>query len=244
MWLGYALIANAEETQITLSGFAEGALPIVSIRQNERTRDLALPLEFMNEIGDTYEEVHVEDLNGDGQNEVVFQLPRGGANSCVKVLNYDRRDDKLIELVFRKGGLCNYTITSGQIISSYRNRAKWIDDVYEIKHGVANLILSDESEDLGQKVRTLFENDGVVKFLVTDSPHVDDRVPITATVITPKARIYLSPENAAPTKKYLIAGDEVSILGFETSQWVNIRFQGNSITEGWLKSGDVKSDYF
>jgi hypothetical protein len=201
-------------------------------------------VEFINEIDGAYEDVHVEDLNGDGQSEVIFQLPHGSVNSCVKVLNYDKRADKLVELVFKKGGLCNYTITSGQVISSYRDQATWIDDMYQITEGVTTLILSDEIYDLGLKERTLFENDRVIKFLVTDGDNVANRTPITATVNKPKAHIYLSPENATPTKKYLIAGDEVSILGFDTNSWVKVRFQGTSITEGWLKSEDVKSNYF
>jgi len=55
-----------------------------------------------------------------------------------------------------------------------------------------------------------------------------------------KIKVYLSssPQNA-PTKMYLIKGDEVEIIE-EKDEWLKIRYYGKKTIEGWIKKSDVE----
>lgn len=217
----------------------------LSVFEEKRSYSLSLPIDFMREIYGAYDNVDIRDLNGDGIGEVVFRLAGGGVNSCSKVLHYSDSDRSLKELIFGKGGLCNFKIQHGYVISSYNDGAAWGEDVYTVKGGRADIRISDLCVGCGEVRRKQYRPDGsFIRLLVSDNVDFEKRAPLIGSVISLRAAIFSAPDTGQPTKKYLIHGDKVALVGFESSRnedWVEFRFSGSTTTEGWLKCSDVDS---
>lgn len=216
-----------------------------SVAAQGKSYGLSLPKNFMREIEGVYDGVDIEDLTGDGIGEVIFHLVGKGVNYCSRVLHYTDSDRSLSELVFSKAGLCNFKVQHGYIVSSYKDGAAWVEDVYVVKGGKSDIRISDRCVGCGEVERKKYRSDGsFAKLLVTDNVDFEKRVPLVVNVLSLQARIYSSPDDEQPTKKYLVRGDRVTLLGFESARgedWVEFRFSGNETTEGWLKCKDVGS---
>ena len=233
--------------------YASGSLPILeveshfplklSVFEQGKSYGLSPPGDFMREIEDVYEDVHVEDLTGDGVGEVVFNLGGGRVNACSRVLHYTDSDRSLSELMFSGGGLCDFKIRHGYVISSYKDGAVWAEDVYVVKGGKAYIKISDRCVGCGEIVRKEYLPDGsFVRLLVSDEVDFEKRTPLIAKVASLQAWIFSSLGAAQPTRKYLIRGDEVTILGggkARGEEWIEFRFSGSTTTEGWLKCSDL-----
>lgn len=215
----------------------------LSILTKGRSYDLPPPAGFMNEIDGAYDSVSVEDLTGDGVREVIFRLSGAGGNYCSRVLYYDDSNFSLKEMNFQNGDLCNFRVQPGLIISAYKDSAAWVEDVYEIKNGKANIKVSDRCVGCGDVSRKEYRLDGsFVRFLVSDDADFTKRMPLEANVISPRARIFSSPESEMPTEKYLVRGDKVTLLSFDSmhdGDWVEVRFSGKKTVEGWLRRSDI-----
>lgn len=216
----------------------------LSVFEQGKIYDLLLPKDFMHEIEGAYNGVDIIDLSGDGVGEVIFRLAGGGVNSCSRVLQYTNHEHSLSELVF-KGGLCNFKVRNGYVISSFRDEAVWSEDVYAVKNGKTNIVISDRCVGCGEVNRKKYLPDGsIVKMLVSDSIDFEKRTPLTGSVAPPRAWIFSSPDARQQTKKYLIRGDKVTLLGFYNAHgedWIEFRFSGRSTTEGWLRCSDIES---
>lgn len=215
--------------------------PIISIHHDGASTALPLPAEFMDEIAGVYDHVDGQDFDSDGVAEVVFHMASKSVNACVRVLRYDFHNKKLVELGFQKG-LCNFKIEHGFVVSSYREGAVWVEDVYKLDGGKALLKISDSCVGCGEVRRKVFNiNGSVTQELVTDSVDFNERVPKTATVAALQARIYSSPGAKYITKKYLVRDDVVTILSSDEQDlnWVRVRYSGALTTEGWVQAPDL-----
>ncbi|MGF6098836.1 hypothetical protein [Pseudomonas sp. 18175] len=233
--------------------FGATSLPILAIQDGTPIKlavfergvflSLAVPDAFMREVEGLYEEVYLKDLTGDGIAEFVFRLGGEGVNSCSRVLRYYREGRSLSELEFGRGGLCNFKVARNYIVSSYRDGASWNEDVYEIKDGAVRIKLSDRCIGCGEVNRLEYHPGGLLKrSLVSDDGDFEKRAVLTANVISNKANIYSSPAGTHSTQKYLMQGDKVTLLGFHISnneRWMEFRFEGAVVTEGWLRCGDT-----
>lgn len=217
----------------------------VSVSEQGKSYGLSLPIDFMREIEGVYDSVSIKDLTGDGIGEVIFHLAVKGVNSCSKVLHYIDSDRSLVELVFSKGNLCNFKMQHGYVVSSYKDGAAWGEDIYVVKGGKAEIKISDRCVGCGEVRRKKYRPDGsFVRLLVSDNVDFEKRVPLVVNVVSFRAMIFSSPDAEQPTKKYLVRGDKVTLLGFENARgedWIEFRFSGNITTEGWLKCSDVES---
>ncbi|WP_166359589.1 hypothetical protein [Pseudomonas akapageensis] len=209
------------------------------------SQSLSLPADFMHEIEGVYNDVYIEDISGSGVGEVVFRLAGSDVNSCSRILYYSKAERSLKELVFDKGGLCNFRVQHGYVVSSYREGAAWNENVYKINDGKVSPIISDSCIGCGEVQRKEHRQDGsFVRILVSDNADFEKRTPLTADVVASRAEIFSSPEAAQPTKKYLVRGNKVVLLNFNQSRsgetWVEFRYSGIGTVEGWLKCSDLE----
>jgi hypothetical protein len=198
----------------------------------------------MRQIEGIYSNVYIEDLDGDGIGEVIFRLEGDSINICYKVLQYRAASNSLDELIFDDGALCNFRIGGDYITSSYRDGSTWSEYLYHIRDGVVKLEILDSCVGCGEIKREVYHPDGsITRLLVSDNVDHERRTPLSATVSSFKAVIFSSPEAARYTKKYLVQGDEVTLLDFfkddDGSDWIEFRFSGVAVTEGWLKCSDL-----
>ncbi|WP_128870392.1 hypothetical protein [Pseudomonas sp. VI4.1] len=203
---------------------------------------LSLPDDFMKEVEGVYGDVYIEDLSGDGVGEVVFRLDGGGVNACSKVLYYKAADRTLAELDFGDGALCNFKVRHGYVVSSYRDGAVWKENIYRIQGGVVKHYISDGCVGCGEVKRKVYKSDGsFTRLLVSDDVDFERRVPLITKISSLRADIFTLPGMSKKTSKYLVQGDEVTLLDFfkDDEDWVEFRFSGAVTTEGWLRCSDL-----
>lgn len=223
----------------------ESELPVrISVYEDGKHYPLVLPADFMDEVIELYDEMYLVDLTGDGVGEVVFRLETNGVNVCSRVLRYIEGNRSLVELSFNGGYLCNFKISNGYLVSAYRDGAIWNEEFYSVGGTKAILNISDGCVGCGEIKRKIYQPDGsFVRSLVADAVDFEKRIPLTAKVSSPRAKIFKSPEVSQSTKQYLVQGDEVMFLDFESvghgDGWVEFRFVGVVTTEGWLRCSDV-----
>lgn len=215
----------------------------VSVSEKGRSYDLPLPIKFMHEVEGVYDSVYIKDLTGNGVGEIIFREAGGGGNSCSRVLYFSGNDRSLSELIFNGGGLCNFKVQHGYLVSSYRDGAAWGEDIYILQAEKALIKISDRCVGCGEVRRKEYHPDGsFVRLLVSDNIDFEKRAPLIANVASLRAWIFSSPGAEQPTNKYLVRGDKLTLLGFDHARgedWIEFRFSGNTITEGWLKCSDV-----
>ncbi|WP_146013210.1 MULTISPECIES: hypothetical protein [unclassified Pseudomonas] len=206
---------------------------------------LLVPGDFLREIEAVYDDVHIEDITGDGVGEVVFHLAGDGVNFCSRVLRYESSDHSLKELVFNQGGLCDFKLRGGYIISSYKDGGTWVEDIYIAEGGQVNIKMSDRCVGCGEVSRVVYPFAGSpIRSLVSDDMNFEKRTELVSTVESIQARIFSSPAATKSTQKYLIRGDRITFLGFYSNDgedWVEFRFSGGVTTEGWLRCSDLVS---
>lgn len=240
----YSSLINAESSLPVLK--IDGRKPLaISVDIQGRSHPLTLPPEFLKETEDLYGDAYIRDLNGDGIGEVIFPLEGGSVNNCSKVLQYRVVDNSLSELAFKEGSLCNFKVGQGYVTSSYRDGSVWKEYIYRFREGLAEIEVIDSCVGCGEIKREVHNTDGAIaRFLVSDNVDFRLRVPLTSSVSSSKATIFLSPEASKKTKKYLVDGDKIALLDFikddEGEGWVKFRYVGIVVTEGWVKCTDLK----
>jgi hypothetical protein len=206
----------------------------------------SLPADFMSQVDGLYSDVHIDDLNGDGEWELVFDLVGSDVNHCSKVLHYNENDHSFSEWLFKGGGLCNPISRGAFLISSYRDGASWTEDVYIMKDGKPDLHITDSCVGCYEVRRKMYvPGKQPVKVLVTDDVEFERRIPLKASVTSLRAKVFSFPDSSWPTKKYLIRGDKITLIDFDKSKdgqyWAEFRFIGANVTTvGWLKYSDLE----
>ncbi|BCD88655.1 hypothetical protein PSm6_50620 [Pseudomonas solani] len=248
----FALICSSgaanSDSQILLD--VESVSPLtLSVMQAGRKMSVIVPLAVVKDTEDIYTSVTLDDIDGDGVDEVVMTIPAGGGvNSCSKVFRYDLKGNALSEVVFSEGSICNYRKEDGYLISSYRGGSAWVEDIYKFERGVFGLAFKDACIGCGYISRRAFDFDGVVSdYLVSDSEDFKGRTPIVGTVLSRRAFVYSEPFVQQLSKKYLVQDDKYLVRSFSKNtygSWVKVRYKGKVVTEGWLRCSDVESCAF
>lgn len=223
----------------------ESVFPLtLSVLDRGVSYGLSMPSNFMTDIEGVYNDVHIEDLTSDGVGEVVFSLAGDGVNTCSRVLRYNSDGRSLSELFFNRSGICNFKTRNKYIVSSYKDGAAWVEDFYVAKGNRMDIKASDRCVGCGEISRTEYRSDGSsIRYLVSDDIDFEKRAPLVTDVVSFKAKIFTAPGVTQSTKKYLMRGDRVTLLGFDSvrgEDWVEFRFLGRgATTEGWLKCSDI-----
>jgi hypothetical protein len=216
----------------------------VSVTFQGESYPLTLPDGFMKEVEGVYDDVYIEDLNGDGVGEVVFRMGGGDLNNCSKVLYYKAAERSLAEMDFGDGPLCNFQIRHDYIVSSFKDGAAWKENVYRVQNGKVKYYISDSCVGCGEIKRKIYNSDGsFIRLLVSDDVDFERRVPLSTEVSSLRAEIFNLPELSKKTNKYLIQGDSITLLDFfksDDEDWVEFRFSGVVTTEGWLRCRDLQ----
>jgi hypothetical protein len=239
--------AQATENPPSVILKVESKSPLqVSALIQGRLYKLSLPVGFMSQVDGLYSDVYVDDLNGNGKRELVFDLIGSDVNHCSKVLHYNENDRSFSEWLFKGGGLCNPISRGRFLISSYRDGASWTEDVYTLKNGKPEIHITDSCVGCSEVRRKMYTpGKQPVKVLVSDHIEFERRIPLTASITSPRARVFSSPDSNWPTKKYLIRGDEITLVEFDKSEdgedWAEFKFIGTDVaTDGWVKYSDLE----
>jgi hypothetical protein len=216
----------------------------VSLLERGVTHKLSISKSIHDEIDEIYTDFHLQDLNGDGVHEVVATLDdRGGVNQCSKAYIVNLTDYSLDNLVFGNGPLCNHKVDQEYLISSYRDGAIWKQDIYKVEGRATQIVFADSCIGCGEVVRKKYDLDGgYFQYLAHDSRDFKERHPIFAMVSSMRAEVFSSP--GVLSGKYLTRGDKVVVVQVDDLSldipWIKFRFEGEVITDGWIKCGDIE----
>lgn len=208
------------------------------------------------------------DVNGDGLKDILLQfdyeynkinkVPKGNSGHELAIYLNNGQNEYLLKNVNRKAlwvihtsifGVDNTTFCivneeGGQDPNNYycyfrfdKQRDNW----YMIKHQIKTFNTGREVliEDKIYKYENqlAFEEVSFDKLFGKMHNDVGEPTPSLELIKVSKSIIYDSPNS--PTKMYLIKGDEVEILE-EKEEWLNVRYYGKKIIEGWIKKSDIK----
>lgn len=117
-------------------------------------------------IDDGYERISIVDIYKDGNAEVAA----ASVGECSKFFSFNRATHAFSLLTFAGNGrdICNYKVEGIHLISSYKLDSKQYEDVYEVKNGAYQLVVSDGCVGCDQVTRSVY-HDGQLseKLLVT-----------------------------------------------------------------------------
>ncbi|WP_421682962.1 hypothetical protein HKW98_18545 [Stutzerimonas urumqiensis] len=213
-----------------------------------KCKTIAPSQEMLESIENGYSEISLDDLTLDGNPEVVLtHREEGNVNVCSNIYRYDLHSGFFSRLEIQPKQLCNYSITNRQIISSYRSKAKWHEDIYSIKDDGLVLEISDSCVGCDQVERTVYLPGGKTEqLLVTNNIDHRLRTPLSTTITSRKATLYREPGLKAPTKMYLVEGDKVDLIAFTETEnsgfWYQIKYataKGKLII-AWLNCNDLR----
>jgi hypothetical protein len=188
-------------------------------------------------------------FKGDETAYIAFEHANKNVNSCVILFRYDQSRNALVKTELKDYEACNIKSRDGLLISSSREGATWIERAYKVKNGNIIPYLLDKELDCNTFKRTEKKNNStkqeISNYLVDHSEKMENRKILSASVVAQRSDIYSSSNIESPTKKYLIAGDSVTLLDYSYSEIsgerYEITFQGkNKTTYGWIMSSTVK----
>ncbi|WP_342040764.1 hypothetical protein [Aeromonas caviae] len=107
------------------------------------------------------------------------------------------------------GKLCNISLHDKYVVSSWRDKGEWNDDVYMIIQDKWTLLFRDACVGC-QQVKRIYKKDGKNNHtvLLSDGSDFLSREPLNGIVEESKAHLYSGPKESEVLKAYLIRGDE------------------------------------
>jgi hypothetical protein len=193
-------------------------------------------------IDEGYEHLSIVDIYKNGDHEVAAT----SAGGCSRFFLFNRAAQTFSALTFSEndGDACNYKIAGNHLISSYKLDSKQYEDIYEIKNGVYQLVLSDGCVGCDQVTRSVYQDGRLSgKLLVTNQRSYIERRPVTSSVTAGKAWLYSEPTSVSITKMYLVKGDKVQLLEFDDSDglWYFVKCitKENKTILKWAKCKDL-----
>jgi hypothetical protein len=195
-----------------LSIDAAGAIHICATRSN--CKKITPEGELQKAIDEGNENLSIVDIYEDGNQEVAATTGND-VNQCSIFFSFNRATHTFsaLDIAGKDRDICNYKLTKNHLISSYRSAAKWYEDIYELKNGIYQLVLSDACVGCDQITRSVYRNGKLAgKLLVTDRRNYSERRPIMASVTVDKAWLYSEPVSSSITAMYLIKDDKVQLL--------------------------------
>ncbi|WP_148093527.1 hypothetical protein [Burkholderia cenocepacia] len=193
-------------------------------------------------IDDGYENLAVVDIYKDGNREIA--ATSGGGDSCSKFFSYDHASRRFSALKFSDRDICNFRIDGDGLISSYRLDAKQYEDIYKIKNGKYQIAISDACVGCDEISRSVYVDGRVSeKLIVTNQQNYAQRAPVTTAVAVNKARLYDDHSDSSATKMYLLKGDKVQLVEFnsENGLWYLVKYlsRRRGVILKWVKCEDL-----
>jgi len=198
--------------------FETATPPYLEICGNKICRKIFLPETDTKDVYFDVPAFSLLDIDADGIPElIVTEVGLDGAVVNVRSLLFRINNKNVFEMVYSDSkeydGIYLYNITfyNGKVVSSYRERASWYDDIFVYLHG--KLIL--EMRDINGFIRTVFDQNGMVidSYLINnEDKRWYERERQTARITSPKAVLYNSPNLHDISKIYLVKGDSVNLI--------------------------------
>ncbi|MBD2792406.1 hypothetical protein [Xenorhabdus szentirmaii] len=203
-----------------------------------------IPDTAKNEIDNGYESISMAEILG---NEYLLVSTLGSVNRCSKM--YPVKNGIILSEYIKFGEtkeVCNITSIEGNIVSSYRDGAKWYEEVYHLDiHGKTDLKLKDSCVGCDRVNRIIYKNgEAIDHVIVSDGDKYTDRYPLKA-MINKKSYFYKKPEGKYKSKMYLIENDTVWLKKSNEGEkyfYIIYKRNGESNIEGWLLADSLQME--
>lgn len=242
--LPFAYVSEAGEILPVLK--VESVFPLeISVVEQGVKWEVSVPSNFNTLIGGEYNGVVGLDLNGDGVDEIIITISNGGStpNSCVVVFFYNRESRQLSQIEFEGESICNLKFQRGYVVSSFRDASAWSEKIYKVEGRASKLFYFDWCVGCDETRRTDYSLEAPTSYLMSNDLEFEKRIPLEYIVTSPKAAVYEGLNDQGWTRKYLVSGDAVRVIGVEQSidkEWkAEVKFFGRVITSGWMLCRDL-----
>ena len=215
----------------------------VSVCKGANCKDMPAPEQLQFQLEEDYQASFV-DLDGDGYKELVMTGP-AGVNRCITIYKPSPVDGRVSAYQPGRAAICNYQLRGGYLYSQSRDGATVVEEQYLGRNGSLVLQARDSCVGCGKVTRERFAAGKVVqRSVVTDAARMEDRRPISNTVVVDKAPLFNSADAQDRSRMYLVKGDEVEVLenaGEGRSVMYRIRYTrpGKPAIEKWLQCSSL-----
>ncbi|WP_421241207.1 hypothetical protein [Aeromonas enteropelogenes] len=187
-------------------------------------------------INDGYENVEIRELLG---NKYLFITTSHEVNRCSVIFEVVNNEIDKTPKAGLDGKLCNVSTNNGYVISSWRDKGEWNENIYENIKNKWTLIFSDACVGCQQVKRTVLNNGKVNRtILVSDGSDFLSREPLVGFIEASKTYLYSGPRENLALKAYLIKGDEFILSDMSNDgMFYKINYKSSSGEKSyWIKS--------
>lgn len=203
---------------------------------------VTLPSSARKFIEKGYEHIEVSVLDND---KYLYLSTESDVNKCSVIFKF--HDDKIEDIPFagEDGNLCNISKVNGNIVSSWRDKGVWYNDIYQVLPGKKWVLLFTDSCVDCQQVKRIYYKNGIVshEVLMTGGHNHETRKPLYGIISVQKAPLYSNPDEEGKTKAYLVKNDEFALVNMsDDGSFYKINYKSSLGKEAlyWIKSDDFE----
>mgnify|MGYP001131893574 CR=1 FL=1 len=164
-----------------------------------------VPLIVKDFIKNGYEKINLVTILGE---KYVIVTTENEINKCAVLFPVNEVGIAKTPVNFQNNNFCNYSILDGKVISSWKDTAKWYDDIYQLNNNNWVLLFRDECVGCSVVKRIYFENSKPsATLLLSDGSDFTKRSKIFGVISVQKASLFRSANFDDKLKAYLIKGD-------------------------------------
>lgn len=195
------LLKNHGIYLFVLSGILCGSETLACTVQ--RCDGMELPSVASEYIGQGYSDIKIDSIFNE---KYLFLTSADDVNKCTVLFEIK---DGLINknpILGIDGKVCNLSVLDKYVISSWRDKGMWNEDIYEIApDGKWSLLFNDECVGCQQVKRSFFKNGQRYKTkLLSGSDDLPSRKELSGKVGVTKAYLYDEPDDKRKLKAYLV----------------------------------------
>ncbi|MBU9856417.1 hypothetical protein [Rahnella bonaserana] len=197
------------------------------------------PESFKNTINEGYENLEVTTILN---KRYAVATTTNDVNKCSVLFPISEQGISNYPINFHKNPFCNYSVVNGKVVSSWKDGAKWHEDIYEVNNGSWSLFIRDECIGCDIVKRTLYENDKPKNtLLLKDGYDFTKRIKITGVISTEKSMLFKTSNPNNKSKSYLIKGDVFNLIDMSPDgnyYKISYLMKSGKNLEGWISYND------
>lgn len=205
--MGAKLMAARKVALLLYSFFISVSFPVYAEDCNAQScKGLITPPLVKKLLNDGYEKIEIKKIL---DLEYLFVTTSHEVNQCSIIFKIVHGKVEDTPSAGMDGKLCNISFHDKYVVSSWRDKGEWNDNVYEVVQDKWTLLFRDTCVGC-QQVKRIYTNNGKNNrtILLSDGSDFLSREPLKGVIEESKVHLYSGPKESEALKAYLIRGDE------------------------------------
>lgn len=200
-----------------------------------------IPSSVRSIIDSGYGDIEIKKINN---YEYLVVTSESDINKCSILFKINNGSVESVPSIGINESICNISIDTDKLISSWRDQGRWNEDIYKINPDDKWVLLfKDSCIGCGQVKRIYFNSDGTYeKLLLSDGDNLSLRKKLIGKVTIEKAKLYNNANDNSISNAYLIKGDIFFLVDIsDDGEFIQIKYKtstGRYIIK-WMKKNEI-----